>query len=820
MAESNPQPEQTEQQPPGSGGEVAESSPRGWREVWQLPTLAAAGLLLVAGLVAVLRSDPEPDYASMLETAERLIEDRRYEDAIGYLNEEVFPAEAEGALSPELRPRFYSLLARSLWLGQRALQVSLDANHENVLRAYEEAEKAGYELSARDRQFIAESLIALRRFDGAKDQIGALPRGEQGERVRLMRALIVAAEEARDGSRVDGLLSELLADATLSPDDRAWAVEKQIAGMIRGGFVDQAVSKLLRELQRVEGAGARARGSLLLLLGEAYATLGSPDQAEKQLDAAEALLHEADGRLARIGVLRSRIARQQGQLDRSREIASRTAESFALSDELPAALLELGRVEAQLGRTGPALEAFERLVEEMKRGARHPEVSREVIAEDLAINATERRQQGAPGEALRFSLLADDLYPLEERPASILLELALAHRALADQLLPEGPDQRSLAGLAPSAREEARRHLIASGSLFRQHATAMILPDNVAYERSLWLAADSFDLSGDLPEAIGAFREYAGAFPDEPRRAEARYRLGRASLALGELDQAAEYFRGLIADRANPEVKHVGLFGDLSFVPLAQTLLLDDDAGNDGEAEDLLRAVIEGRVSSEPDTELMRQALIAMGRLMASRGEYGRAIERFETVLSRFPDREDEPLVSFELAEAYRLEAERLNEELGGDLSAQRRREIGEVRRERLVRAHELYDGLIREIEAGRGTLGPLGKATLRNAYYFRGSCAFDLGEFELAIREYDAAYERYPDEPASLVSLVQIVNASIELGDFDRARTSHERARRFFRSLPDSVWDDPDLPMGRRQWERWLDTAGRLYAQLEEDDG
>jgi tetratricopeptide (TPR) repeat protein len=99
----------------------------------------------------------------------------------------------------------------------------------------------------------------------------------------------------------------------------------------------------------------------------------------------------------------------------------------------------------------------------------------------------------------------------------------------------------------------------------------------------------------------------------------------------------------------------------------------------------------------------------------------------------------------------------------------------------------------------------------MRNSFFFRGDCAFELADFEEAIRQYDAARERYPRDPASLVALTQVVSALIEKGELDKARVANEKARKFYESLPESAWDDPALPMGKREWERWLASQTRL---------
>jgi tetratricopeptide (TPR) repeat protein len=99
----------------------------------------------------------------------------------------------------------------------------------------------------------------------------------------------------------------------------------------------------------------------------------------------------------------------------------------------------------------------------------------------------------------------------------------------------------------------------------------------------------------------------------------------------------------------------------------------------------------------------------------------------------------------------------------------------------------------------------------LRNASFYLGDCAFDLADYETAIRQYDAAREKYPKDPASLVAMIQIVNAYVEQGDLKRARTANDRAKRFYESLPESAWTDPNLPIGQAEWQRWLDAMGRL---------
>lgn len=131
-----------------------------------------------------------------------------------------------------------------------------------------------------------------------------------------------------------------------------------------------------------------------------------------------------------------------------------------------------------------------------------------------------------------------------------------------------------------------------------------------------------------------------------------------------------------------------------------------------------------------------------------------------------------------------------------------------------------LFERVRNELSAEADSLIPLEKTYLRNARFYLGDCAYDLGRYTEAISYYSAARDRNPSDPASLVALIQIVNAYRELGEYQSARTANERALRFFQSLPSAVWDDSNLPMGVQDWERWLDSSYQLSLTDDESDG
>ena len=128
--------------------------------------------------------------------------------------------------------------------------------------------------------------------------------------------------------------------------------------------------------------------------------------------------------------------------------------------------------------------------------------------------------------------------------------------------------------------------------------------------------------------------------------------------------------------------------------------------------------------------------------------------------------------------------------------------------------------GCLRRVGAVRETLDILGPRTLseaervalRNSYFFLGDCAFDLGDYDASVQHYEPAREKFSQDPASLVAMVQIVNAYVAMGQTERARAANERAKLFYSQLPEDAWNDPYLPMSRTDWERWLDSTAELY--------
>lgn len=791
-----------------------------WKLLWQLPVAVVASLMLVAGLFYAISTTPPPVYTPALDRAAELIDVEHYEDAIAELNQRVYPALSRNELpAPDAR-RYHLLLARAIYLGQRAMGIHDERNDLAVRDQYLAAERRFAVLTPRDNAFLADTYISLRMQEQAlarAHQISETDRDlRDGVRRRVVESwLDLPVPKVNDAL---DLLGEMLSDPGLSVANRVWALDRQAGIQIELGYYDEAVTRLLRAIPRLDGVDPTELARLHLRLADAYRRVGALAEAGRHTDRAAELLPIEDFLRSRVLYLRGQIAEMRDQLDAARDSYAEVIDRYAQSREYGPAMLGLGEVEALLGATPSSIDTFSRLVRDVNRGViKSDDASTEHITTTLVELASDQLAAGETEHALEYAGLADELYPVATAPPEVNEVLGRVHQSRGEQLLAEvSPDGAvspfDSGSIDPSIQAEAQRHLLRAAAAYRAHAEQFVLSSIDRYADSLWAAGDLYDRAGDQPEAIAAFTLFAENLPSDPRQPEARYRLGRAYQAIGEYELAADRFRGLIADQRAGR-SEVGPLAGRSLVPLAQSLIYDNDSDNDEQAEEILQTVVGGGVMG-PDALQFREALIELGNLHYKRGEFARAVERFSEAVARGPTPAQAPRVEFLLADSNRQLADRIDDTLNREAMPDTRRLALETERDE--RRRRALDGFLKvrdELSSvDRRRLDPVQAIHLRNACFYLGDVAFDLGLIEEAIGYYDAARERYQQDPASLVALVQIVNAHIQQGDYDRARTANERAKRFFESLPDNVWDDPNLPMSRDDWERWLESSAKIY--------
>ncbi|MEZ6318052.1 MAG: tetratricopeptide repeat protein [Phycisphaerales bacterium] len=684
-----------------------------------------------------------------------------------------------------------------------------------MIREYQEAEREGAVLTARDLHHLGATYLARGDHDLALARAQSIPDENRGMRDELYRGVVndwlTSAVPRRD--KAMDLLTQMLTDPTLPVEDRVWAMSRRAGVQIEQGATDEAIATLLKALPRIEeSADASALASVHLTLAQAYLKNAAYRDAERHVERVLEIAPPEDAARPEAMLIGAKVHEARGELVEARDLYQEVDERFASSPAYAPALLGLAQVQAGLESTEASLETYERLIEYLKTFPLTARPTREEIADSLLGRYLDEMTVREHELALRYATLAEELYPGGKAPALVTQAVAEGHEAAANDLLGPLDWDGEPTVEDPGKRAEAQRHLLRSARAFRTLADDVVLTDNQAYADALWQSARQFDMAGDLESAIGAYQEYAEGVPGDPRQPEARYRLGRAYHARGEYELAEQQYESLVRDERDGNGAFVGAYATRARVPLAECLLLDNDATNDASAEELLLDVVSG-ARARVDSPQYRDAVAELGSVYYRDGRYERAIERFEEALARYPSDPARAGWAYQLADSRRLLADEieasLNEPMPESERRDRRAQVSEHRRAALKgfgQTRDLFDA--REA----GSMTELDRLHQRNACFYMGDCAFDLGDFDTAIADYDAARERYPKDPASLVAMVQIVNAYVEMGDLRRAQTANERAKRFYMNLPPEAWNDPNLPMDRKDWERWLESSAMLY--------
>ncbi len=806
------------------------------RMLWPLAVIALGGVAIVGGAMWGMKTKPKVVMQSPLKHVEELRESGEYAAALEELNGKGLAYVNRPETGEEEVRDYFLLRARTLYDAQAAAGADRTENSAAIVSDYEAAEERGAKLSSTDTVRIAEGYLSAKRLESALERVRSLP-AEEGERRRRLLKTIVQQGIAERGTgalsadRVLELLIGLGSEPEIKPEDAAWSLARQAELLIGIGLPEDASTRLMREMQLIRGVSRAAMGELYFLLGKAQYEVGDRVQADQQLTRAMEMLGPMDPMQAPARLMTSRILQSTGQVEAARDRYQEIIRTFAASPEYLPALYGLGSVLATLGEEDQSLAVYSELVERLtQRGAAggHSLIDGlrvEDVAEALMLRHDDQAGADHLREALRYGLLAESLYSEDEVPAGVLLSLGATSRGLANEMMGLDATGANVGDRVESEHvdratlEAARQHYLNAARYFQRHSKASVLKDLVASARSHWDAADAFDAAGDTESAIREFTLYMQtASDDDPRRAEAKFRLALAFEGMGELKTAGSLYRELVeagrADDVNAGESgqnEVLLWGDRSVVPLARCYAMDDDAANDAEAEALLLGVLSGR-SVTPEAPEFRDALAEIGDLYYRRERYPEAVARLTEMEERFPKDREITTVRYRLADSLRLSSDQIDRELADAIPQSQRLELEKLRRTRRREAIRLY-GLVRSAIEAKPSLkrDELDSVLLRNSVFYQGDCAYDLGDYETAIGHYDDAKQRYASEPASLVAMVQIVNAYVQQGEWAKASTANQRAVQHLEKFPETVWTQKNLPMEKKHWARWLDARSLL---------
>lgn len=772
-------------------------------QLWQVPLLIVSLVAFAAAVYLFSRPGPGPSLQERLEGARTLLRFERPEPAIGVLNQILTKDRPRGEVEGEVR----LLLAEAIELAQRLREIDLPENHEAIVEQSRLGEFEGGRMTADRYRRWGRSLEALGRLPEAFAVYERAIEVDASVAPSLLRRMAEWHLRERDVGAAEAVLERYLQLSGLTAEERAWGLGERAELLIARRDFEQA-RQLLGEVLRLS-VDETVRGHTAYRYGLCAWELGDDAEAERQLRLARQLLrvrHPADAEAA---YLLGRIFEKRRRPDEA--LAFYRDVLVSHPDSPVAVVARLGRGVARLmkGEDAAGIADLEwaagQLTSRPRWMALYASTARGSFERAESILSSRHNHQGA----LEVLALEKGLWETPPPPPTFWARVARAYEKRAEQV-------ELAAGRVESASERegllgsVRQLRVRAGDAHFSHAMALALTDNEGYGEALLRAIELYDRASAVRSTIAALEVFTQERPSDPLTPDALLRLGRAYMVVGEFDKA-------IATFERNRFRYAGFVAATkSAVPLAQSLMAKGSA-HFGRAERVLLGVVEDNPALTPEAEDYRDALFELAVLYYRQGRFEESIGRFDELLKRYPADPRRGQVLFWMADGYRRSAGLLGEaavRLTVGSAAQRGVEseglsdAERARRERLATAGELFDQVLQHYRE-RPPARDVERSHLRLAHFYRADCAFDLGDYERAVRLYDQAAFRYQDDASALSAYVQMVNALVALGRTDEARTVNERAKWLLRRMPAGAFSDGSFAMSRESWERWLQWSG-----------
>ncbi len=248
-------------------------------QLWQVPLfLVALGLFAYASLKWL---DLKPTVVAVapdeLKVAEDLLSKDRPEAAIETLNKLI----ANDKLPREVIATAHLDLARAIDAAQKSKKLNLPANHISIIEQTRMAIAGGAKLLPADYQRMGESFEALDKPKEALENYRQAIAIDPGLGVGLQRKVIELQLSAGDAASADSSLENYLADKSLVPAERAWALGERAQLAIDNGR-DAEAKAMLAEAAKLD-SDPIGQGVINYRTGYCEWKLGEQAEAERYL---------------------------------------------------------------------------------------------------------------------------------------------------------------------------------------------------------------------------------------------------------------------------------------------------------------------------------------------------------------------------------------------------------------------------------------------------------------------------------------------------------------------------------------------------------
>ena len=765
-------------------------------ELWQLPLLAVS--LGLFGFATYLFIDPKPGLSidQKIDVARLYLRNDRPEAALDQLNKIITTEQLDKAREGGV----HLLLAQAIDDAQKQKHIDLPSNREQIIEQTNLALSQGVKSSAPIQQRLGESYESLDRPTEALDHYRQAMAMDADHALSLQRKVIDLQLAENDAGPADASLELYLKSSDLSAGERAWALCERAKLLVDHGEFVKARALLDQALQLSSDPAAEGQVNYYL----AYCSHKLGDSAE-----AERMLRAARDQMGVQNPLDADAAYLLGQIFEERNDPA-TAESFyqdvivSHPDAKIATLALLGRGTSRVAQSQDDAgltdlrDVTTQIGEKAYREKFKPQVINGLSAAAGALSSR-GNYQGT------LELLSDEQELEPSPPAEFYARLGEVYEQRANQLEQKTDD----ATAADKIRRESqiRDMLTHAGDAYIAYSRALTLADDKAYGEALWKGIDLYDRAANLQCVVSALELFVAERPDDSLAPAALLRLGRAYQAAGMFDKAIAAFQRNQFRYPN------SLAASKSAVPLAQAYIAKGPADY-AKAESVLRSVIENNPLLTPEAEEFKQSLFELAQLYYRTGRFEEAIAKLDELTARYPTDERLGQLQFLMADSYRKSAELLDDksatanpkDAGAAIDVA---EAAAARKDRLVKAHDLYDHVI-DLYRANAPKTDIDALYNKLAHFYRADCLYDLGQYDEAIRQYDAAAFRYQDDASSLAAYVQIVNAYYALGKPEEAKAANERAKWLLKRMPAESFTDGSFAMPKEYWENQLKWTGQ----------
>lgn len=401
---------------------------------------------------------------------------------------------------------------------------------------------------------------------------------------------------------------------------------------------------------------------------------------------------------------------------------------------------------------------------------------------DSAIHAEQRAQGEKPIEAEKSRALARQRW-------------RLAGKALRELAANSFGERRFLSDLQASAEAYLKgRDFLRALEVVDEHAKH----DSAQEPITVAMIRAEAELSLGRPtRALETLQEFIARYPTDPNIYRARVIAANAARESGDLAAARDL---LLVNLTHNSLSPRSLeWRDSQF--LMGELWFDDAQQHESKAK-----AAQFDPQSFDGTQAQSEAWSQVYEM------FDKAALTFEVALGRYPEAPQADKALFLLGESHRRAAERARRRLAVENletgKAARLREL----RSRLEKAVAHYDQFIASVHM-RGdsdAISRVEQAMIRNSFFAKAGCLYDLERWEDAVKVYSTATSRWQYEPEALEAYVQLAACYRRLGRAEEATSTLEQAKVALERIPADQPFQKTTRFSRDQWRETLDWLSR----------